>query len=365
MSKNWIGRLLLCSAIGCFAPVSAQPQGSLKIFMAPDGNDANGGLTATQPVQSLERVRVLIAQALKDNRPKEVDVSVAPGTYQGQGVVWDVLARDVPVRISGSRDDAKPSVFDGSTSTTNFFIVRLAARGKSDEKLRTNLTIRDLTVRNYCEGISFGDFKSRAPIADNTVERVRFENIGTKYESAHVEKRGACVAAVRVQRASDITIKDSTFTNIENLPKADIEGGRYGPLALHAIYIADFSDNVTVTNSQFRRFTGTPIRFRNRSNGLRVIDSSFSEAIATPVGRGKPPPRIAAVSQWNCTVGNKRCVAKRDECPSSDAVLRGNRIDSSVDLYRDENEGSEPTCADRNLTQRYRSRAPEFMVQTQ
>jgi len=95
-----------------------------------------------------------------------------------------------------------------------------------------------------------------------------------------------------------------------------------------------------------------------------VINSTFSEAISLPLPTGKPAPRVAAVSQWNCTLGNKACLDKQDECPSKNIVLQGVKVDASLERYKDENSPrSQFTCSDPDVNQRLRARSSEYNVQ--
>lgn len=358
-------RLLSVTHFLLFIAYAASPENTLaddgfKIFMSPTGYDSTNGETISHPVKSLERVKVLVSGALARG-VKTVQVEIGPGVYAGQSVLWDIVAPGARVDVVGPPPERGEAVFDGTKATRTFWVVRILTPSK--EALETNLSISNITVRNYCEGISFGDFLSKAFVRGNRLSNIWFDRIGTKHESPDGLKRGNCVAAVRLQRAQDTLLANLQFSHIDNLPQSETDSNRYGPLALHSIYIADGSTKVTVSNSDFKLFTGSPIRIRNRSDDVSILDNSFS---APTYVRNSPSQRryvIAAVSQWNCTTKNNACVSKPAECPSRNIRIRGNRVKDGMQVYDDETRfRGAPTCENGKILRDYRASTNGYEV---
>ncbi len=333
--------------------------GKVEIFVAPQGADSNLGNSPAAAVSSLERAKSLASQALQAGARK-IQIELAAGVYQGQSVLWDIAAPGAQILVSGPTPGQGDAVFDGETASGNFWVVRLAE--PSSQPVETNLTISNITVRNYCEGISFGDYRSKALMRGNQLSNIWFDRIGTKYQSRQVKTRGNCVAAVRLQRAIDTTLQGLRFTNIENLPQSQTEAKRYGPLALHAIYVADMSKGVTISDSVFERFTGSPIRIRNRSDDVSVARSQFREPLYVKNAPDQRPYTLYAISQWNCTTRNAACATKADECPSRNLRLEDITVQGELKLYNDETQRGDPTCKDAERMQNYRSSSQGYKV---
>jgi len=342
---------------------AAIASGVVSIFMSPNGSDENSGADSAIPVKTLLRVKTLTAKALAAGAT-EINVNIAPGTYKGQSIIWDLAAPNANIKITGvSSNDERP-IFDGASASGNFWLT-LPPPKQGSRAIETNLTISNIVVRNYCEGISFGNYRSKTQIANNNLSNIWFDQIGTKYESKTVQNRGLCVAAVRLQRAENTTLTQLKFTNIENLPQSKTEANRYGPLALHAIYIADRSSNVDISKSEFSRFTGSPIRIRNRSDNVVISQSRFREPLYVKNSATQRAYVLSAVSQWNCTTQNKACAKKKDECPSRNLKMNDLDIGDGLNTYNDETQGPRhsPTCGDQALLREYSSSTAGFKVQ--
>jgi hypothetical protein len=330
------------------------------IYMSPAGSDSADGSSAGSSVRSLSRVKDLVAQAL-NKAGGDIRVEMAPGTYAGNSVVWDLAAKKTRITFAGSKSEQSPTVFDGSTARGSFFVVRPADSEPSP--IRTNLSFEHFTVRNYCEGMSFGGYGTEQTVMDNRVSHVNFESIGSKHESKNVDgERGNCLAAVRAQRATNIELTDLTFINIENLPKKQTQSKRYGPTLLHAIYIAERSSNIKIANSRFNGFTGSPVRIRDRSSKIEVVNNIFRRPIfADPSDREEI--ELAAISQWNCTAAIGACLSKRPECPSQNVVVKGNKVEKGLTLYKDMSNGNKYTCRDPQIVEAYKAGKEGYAVQ--
>ena len=345
----------------CAPLVSSPAVAEINFYMSSDGADANAGTSVQKPIASLTRAKQLVGDALAHERGEKIFVHIAGGTYVAQSIIWDLDAGTSIVQFVGPKS-GKQAIFDGKGASGNFFTVTAPS---SAERFNANVKLSNVVISDYCEGVSFGDYRSKAPIYGSELNRVEFTRIGSKYDASVGRKRGNCVAAVRVQWAPGTILKNLKFSNIENLPQNQTELKKYGPLALHAIYIADRSSNIHIENSSFRSFTGSPIRIRNRSDHIKIVGVSFSDPLQVKNKPNSPAYNFAAVSQWNCTTGNQACLSKPDECPSVGISIEQLSPGDGMLPYLDETPTrGMPTCKDTALLKRYKLRGAEFSVLT-
>lgn len=349
---------LLLAATALAAPPKApelKANSDLTFYIAPNGDDSRSGASPSDAVRTLGRVQELLkSRTFKDNE-RQVAVKFVPGRYSGLEVTWDYVA---PGRIilfePQNYQRGKSSVFiDGQNSDVEqFFLLRVMTPTSGEETINTGLVFRGLDISNYCEGISFGDWKSKANISGNVIEDNRFLRIGSKYQTPKVQEdgrklpTGACVAAVRLQHASGNIVRANVFQDIENLPASRTGAAKYGPLLLHSVYISKNSSDNLIEGNRFERFSGSPVRIRAQSDNNRIVDNTFD----APTYPGKVPPgyRIKAVSQWYCNDAVKICKERAEEgnteCPSTGTEIVGNRTARDLELYADESQSKASTC---------------------
>lgn len=328
----------------------------LTLYVAPNGNDSRSGGSPSDAVQTLGRVQDLLrSRQLKDSERK-IAVHFMPGTYRGLEVIWDFYApgRSIVIEPDGYRPGAQSVTIDGSgTDASQFFLLRLMKEGSDDAPVATNIALRGFRITNYCEGMSLGDWKSKSNVSGNLIEDNVFDRIGTKYQTATRQANGRtmpggnCVAAVRLQRASDNVVRNNTFTNIENLPQKLTAEGKYGPRLLHAVYISKNSVGNVIERNRFSHFTGTPVQVRAQSDSTKVTGNTFADPVY-PEGLADPSKRIRAIAQWYCNDAVPACLKKAEdgnnECPSVGLEITGNQIGRGLDVYNDESQSKNATC---------------------
>lgn len=335
---------------------AAAPGGDIVLYLAPSGDDTRSAQSPAEAVRTLGRIQELLkARSLKETQ-RRIVVRFLPGTYRGLEVTWDFVA---PGRsISFEPDDYQAGrftvVIDGQgADVRHFFLLRLTEPPPDDAPVATAITIRGLHITNYCEGISFGDWKSRAAVSGNLVEGNRLTRIGSMFQTptrqadGRVMPTGDCVAAIRLQRAVNNIIRGNVFEEIENLPARQTGSAKYGPTLLHAIYLANRSSGNLIEGNRFERFSGSPVRIRAESNDTRVVNNSFADPVFP--ARLKADYQIKAISQWYCNDAVPACRDKAEdgntECPSLGIQIIGNRVVGPLDLYADESQSKKATCA--------------------
>lgn len=339
---------------------------NIEIYISPEGVDSADGSRADLAVKSLDRVRSIFESSDNIGSSDIVDVIFMPGKYRGLSVVWDVFKAGVSINFRPYKNGDKV-IIDGGGSSGKFFVFRLNKEIVNAGLLETNISFKRIHLMNYCEGISFGDWKSDVAVTNNKIEGVIFQNIGSKYDPVRVVvggvviPNGSCVAAVRLQNSRKNILLKNKFINIENLPQRQTKAGKYGPLLMHSIYLSDDASDNIIRENQFRNFTGSPIRIRNRSDRTRVVDNKFEQPIYAYISNSGYV--MKAVSQWYCNQEVKECIDRDSECPSLGTILSGNSIEKKLELYSDESQSKNSTCPVGELKLRNTKDAKEIEFQ--
>jgi len=316
----------------------------LDIYVSPTGADTASGIRPDAPIASLARAQEIVAQKAAGH--EEVRVLFAAGVYHGQSVEWrtfpGVWTRFQPA-VRGSS-----VVFDGQRGKNSVFFQGLPPVPQAgNPPVSMKLEFSGLTIRNYCEGISlrsWTDEVRRPGGRDVVVDGNTFENIGSKYDPVMQKKRprGNCAAALRLQGVGHGRVENNVFKNIINLPRNETGSKKYGSNLLHAIYIANMSQDNSIIRNKFDNFSGDAVRIRDASDRTRVNGNVFGSA-----SEGSQPGDVHAISQWYCNPKVPACVQRRvvrNECESSELQFNDNRIEGkNVVNYADRAEGK-PQC---------------------
>lgn len=320
------------------------------VYVAPDGDDSRRGTAPADALRTLSRVQEMLKANELRIAGDQLTIRMMPGTYQKAGVTWDFVSPGHRIVIEPAPEGKGefPVTIDGKGDPlAQFFLLRFAE--PSSTPINTGIVIRRLRIANYCEGISLGNWQSKAPVTGNVIEGNLFERIGSKYEADQGGKgmpRGNCVAGIRLQQASGNVIRKNVFSDIENLPVSQTVSGKYGPTLLHAIYVSNASTSNRIEDNTFRRFSGSPIRIGAASNDNIVKGNTFESPVY--VGRTADKYTISAVSQWYCNDAVPACKEKSDDvtrgCPSTGIEIANNRVGPGINLYADDSQSKAATC---------------------
>lgn len=274
--------LLLLAAM---LPVAAHAQ-TYRLYLAPDGNDAAAGTSATTALRSLAAAQ----QRLLEQRPSgAVDVVIAAGTYLRQSVQW-TFTNGAPIRFIAASDAAAPPWFDGRGGATWFTL-----KGGGDAA--TRLTFTGLKVSNYWMAMDLGSSKRSADgNSGNIIRNMTFERIGGVHGSS--SEAAYSFAAIRLQNSRDNRIERNRFVSIEN----DTRTSGF----VHAIYLARHSSGNRIEGNTFTDVNGDAVRTRDASDNTYVASNRFVRA-------GK----YAAFSDW---------IKPDGECPSQGGQFVDNTV---------------------------------------
>ncbi|PPT43183.1 hypothetical protein XarbCFBP8132_07525 [Xanthomonas arboricola] len=274
--------LLLLAAM---LPAAAHAQ-TYRLYLAPDGNDAAAGTSATTALRSLAAAQ----QRLLEQRPSgAVDVVIAAGTYLRQSVQW-TFTNGAPIRFIAASDAAAPPWFDGRGGATWFTL-----KGGGDAA--TRLTFTGLKVSNYWMAMDLGSSKRSADgNSGNIIRNMTFERIGGVHGSS--SEAAYSFAAIRLQNSRDNRIERNRFVSIEN----DTRTSGF----VHAIYLARHSSGNRIEGNTFTDVNGDAVRTRDASDNTYVAANRFVRA-------GK----YAAFSDW---------IKPDGECPSQGGQFVDNTV---------------------------------------
>ncbi len=243
---------------GVNAKMKAASQQVYSIFMSPNGNDDNSG-DSLNPIRTLAKAQ----EILNSVKPAcNVEIRVRKGTYSGQSVVWRYKS-NYWITIQSERDDSiDMPVFDGKYapySVQNWFTARV--QGNS------NLRFRFLKVQNYRTAIFFYGNKDSTQLwnCNNRLYGMHFNRIGAYFTRL---KDDVSYSVVNLKNSRNNQISRCSFTSALNeyVPHNNL---------LHAIYIASFSINNTISYNHFEDIAGDPIRIRDRSNYNKINENTF------------------------------------------------------------------------------------------
>lgn len=269
----------------------------LTLYVSPTGDDSKDGLSQGSSIKTLARAQSVVKSKLSLGY-KEFLIRISGGTYRAESVVWTVTSKDSTIRLYGEKGK---SVYDGGGVTESFFIL------KSDSGERTNISIENLTIRNYWEAISFkgsrGDL-SRGYNSHNQIKNCRFERIGGAFFKKDTSKDA--YAVVRLVNSDHNILSGNSFAQIRNLKE---------PVLLHSFYIAHGSSNNIIERNKFLPQPGDPLRLRDYSNNNIIRFNVFENA------------GTSAYSEWYCEKAKFTvCTSSEPECPSWENWFQRNTI---------------------------------------
>ena len=260
----------------CMSQSTDQLDASLIVYMATDGTFGNTGLSSCKPIDTLTRAQEVIEQQLNGEK-RNVEVRIAPGTYQDQTVVWSFTMRDYTITFRPLEEGTRP-VFDG-TKTINATWFMLTHNGGEE----TNIVIEGLHVQNYGQAISLYSGNRLDPQASNSHNVIRnniFKDIGD-YNTSAIGLQNSKSNLIesnyfrrihRYEKCKDNEGKDTKCKDTENRVPENCRG-------LHVIYIAHFSSYNIVQGNVFEdTCNGSTVRVRDASNGNRIEDNTFIRA---------------------------------------------------------------------------------------
>jgi hypothetical protein len=282
---------VLVTAAGGQAATPALAATTLSVYMAPSasgGSDANGGLSRSAPVLTMNRVQAVLRAA---DPATDVVVDILQGSYTVGETDWTFYIPGHTISFmadgyvpGGGRPAAGDPMFTNTTSGGVHpagWWFRALLPGSADPFHgggTTGLRFYYLRVRDYTGGISFDGqtghtyldsesppmyIKPSAGVNGNTVFGMSFEQIGNKYTDGTWG-----YGAILFTDSSSNDIDNNTFDHVENTTN---------PGAIHDLYITHFSSSNSVTRNRFATVSSHAVKVRDRSNFTVVDSNTFND----------------------------------------------------------------------------------------
>lgn len=279
--------------------------GTLELFLAPDGSDANNGLSLAAPILTVARAQEIIGA---EGHPGDVRIRIAPGRYHGQTVVWTYARAGRRIVFEALDPEAPLPVFDGCSkagecSGGTWFRLNFSA-GR-----HTNLEFRHLRFENYQTAISFnGNRNSENGFnGGNVIYGCSFYRIGNVFNP----ELAPSTAVIRLVNSRENIIENNDFVDAINVT---------GGVLLHAVYVAHLSGGNFILQNRFIDHSGDAVRVRDFSNDNVILDNIFLRAGAD------------GYSEWYCDQDVRDdCTKPTPECPSWGNEFRDNRLVSGFE----------------------------------
>ena len=299
---------------------------SIEIFLSPDGDDTNSGLSRDEPVSTIAAAHEILLRSKPEN---DVKIWIASGTYYNQRVKWTFTMPHNSIMFLPLDEGKPPPIFDGCSKSNvysvqcdggTWFALRESANAPS------NIHFYNLVVKHYGTAISFnGNRDSPSKLAGgNTVSGLAFIEIGNGYNEA----LGPSTAAIRLVNSNRTKIINNKFLNIQNV-------GR-GSGLIHALYLAHQSDRNTIIRNRFENVSGDAIRLRDVSNNNTIVGNTLIKSGA------------AGYSDWYCNNDVRSdCTKRSGECPSFENVFRDNVLDGTYQ------------CKQMEISKLYQNKVPQ------
>ena len=295
--------LVVATVLGQSLAVAAVVPPTLTYYVAPDGSDANDGLSAETPLATIAAAHALLcARNGCDGIHRPVDIVLLPGVHLVANVAWRYFDDTYPTRFIAAEALGAPApsvgaetltdpvsgtvyalpaqlpllqstVLDGRGSATYGIAVTIARPSATE---RTNLQFIGLYWRNYVrealliKGNSAGEHGNL--ILGNT-----FQDIGNE----ELPTNPPAWAAIFLNNSSGNRIIGNTFARVLNA-----DGNGRGQE--HGIYLIHSSRNVVNAN-RFEYIGGDAVRFRHDSSNNELAGNVFFRAGNT-----------AYVGDWFC-----------------------------------------------------------------
>lgn len=275
------------------APEATQPAPDpgtpmLDIYVAPDGNDANNGLTPETALQTLDGAsKLLVASPFAGN----VTVHVAEGEYvlQLATTYWRYSNPGYTTYIQGAGQGK--TVFTGQVGQDISFITVSTCND-------TSISFKDFTVRLVRNGVVMRCSADGSVLTNEGVtgwfENITFEDLGGYY----TRNEFPAYAAIQCLGSSNNTIKNCTFDGLRDYGTSN---------TIHGIYLSCFSSNNLIQGCTFKDIRPDPVRVRRGSSNNIVENCIFDRAGV-----------VAYVSDWHAKEGE-------DE-PSIGNIVRNNEF---------------------------------------
>lgn len=257
----------------------------LDLYLSPNGNDGNDGLTEATALLTLDGAsKHLVASPFEGN----VTVHIAEGEYPvNESAYWHYSNPGYTTYIQGAGQDK--TVFVGPMGEDITFLQVSSCNN-------TSISFKDFTVRLFRNGIIMRCSADGSVLTDEGVTGW-FENLTlTQLGGYYTRCDSSAVAGIQLLGSSNNTIKNCTFSGMRDYSTGN---------NIHALYISTFSSNNLVQNCLFEDIRPDPVRLRRGSSYNIIEHCTFTNTgIVAYVsdwhaGEAEPEPSIGNQVRYN------------------------------------------------------------------
>ncbi|GGD25420.1 hypothetical protein GCM10011368_29350 [Hyunsoonleella pacifica] len=279
---------------------------------------------------SLEVAHDSILNSYGTNIGSNLTIHIRGGVYYQKAIFWKTTSNNFIVKIINYNNEKV--IFDGTDSdgTLHLKFISLAPINR-----RTNFWLEGLIIQNYVNAISLGqtslstDCKYIETIQNshNTIKNNIFKNIGGKYTTEQYTTEDGIVkdvngfSALGLSNSTNNTIESNVFYRIEN--KEDSE------VAIHAMYIVNFSNNNLIKDNYISLCDKSPIKLRNACNN-NVFERNYIEQSGNAYSNGN----TGFFEAWYCNSGDDGDITDCNGCYDPIKDENGNPIEDERNKNR-------------------------------
>lgn len=240
----------------------------LDLYLSPNGNDGNDGLSEATALLTLDGAsKLLVASPFEGN----VTVHIAEGEYQvKESAYWHYSNPGYTTYIEGAGQDK--TVFIGPMGQDITFLQVSSCNN-------TSISFKNFTVRLFRNGIIMRCSSDGSVLTDEGVTGW-FENLTlTQLGGYYTRCDSSAVAGIQFLGSSNNTVKNCTFSGMRDYSTGN---------NIHALYISTFSSNNLIQNCLFEDVRPDPVRLRRGSSNNIIEHCTFTNSGI-----------VAYVSDWN------------------------------------------------------------------
>lgn len=221
------------------------------LYVAPNGNDSNDGLSPGSALATLDRAHALVDFAAYGDHT----IYIRGGTYRGVSVKWTKTSPDHKLIIRAYNNEQP--VFDGINAgeMAPYFFGLLGGDNQC-----TNVTIRDLKIRHYLHYGILLSARSSGWQGCNTIENNEFLENGDLYLPSPL------TCSDELMGYGTIDLVNSRYNVIRNNVIVKSEDCATNAAHMHALYLAHGSSHNKIYNNYIAMTSGDPMRVRDASN---------------------------------------------------------------------------------------------------
>lgn len=250
---------------------------------------------------SLEQAHGYVLNTYGTNLGSNLTIHIRGGLYYQKAIFWRTTSNNFTFKIINYNKEKV--IFDGTDfdGTLHLKFINLAPVNR-----RTNFWIEGLIIQNYVNAISLGqtalddncEYITTIQNSNNVIKNNVFKNIGNK-NTPEPDVNG--YSALGLSNSTNNLIESNVFFQIENKENY--------PIAVHALYIVNYSNNNLIKNNYISLCDKSPIKIRNASNYNRFERNYIEQS-----GNADSSSNTGFFEAWYCDSTDSGYITDCNDC---------------------------------------------------